>query len=439
MYGSVPVVTKRIEDYRAIVGDEKVEEILGLASFLEGARVLHVNSTAFGGGVAEILGTLVPLMRDVGLKADWQVIRGADEFFNVTKVMHNALQSMDLDWTEERQEVWMRYNKMNADLFDEDYDFVVIHDPQPAGMLSILSGRNGWRKHGKWIWRCHIDITNAQPAVWDFLRPHVEAYDAGIFTLPEYVKEDLKGIKVAVIPPAIDPLSPKNMDIPWETVETIVRRYGVSLDRPIICQVSRFDPWKDPLGVIDAYRKVKAEVPDVQLVMIASMAADDPEGWSYYERTARRAGEDSDIYLLSNLQGVGNLEVNAFQRAATVVVQKSVREGFGLVVAEGLWKGKPVVAGNVGGIPLQVIPERTGYLVDSVEECAEWILFLLQRPDIAEAVGREGREHVREHFLVTRNLRDYLTLFLDLQNGDRRPLRSPAAAREVRSLAGSRR
>ncbi|MBI4321075.1 MAG: glycosyltransferase [Chloroflexi bacterium] len=411
MFGSVPTARKTLEEYRSIIGDESVEEIRSLAQPFQGARVLHLNATAFGGGVAEILGTLVPLMKDVGLDPDWQVIRGADEFFNVTKAMHNGLHGMFIKWTPQMYDTWCRYNMMNAELFDEKYDFVVVHDPQPAGVLQFVERRDHALRAGKWLWRCHIDLTDAQPDVWDFLRPYVQQYDGAIFTLSQYVKADLRGPEIFIIPPAIDPLSPKNMDIPIDTTYDVLRRYSVDVDRPMICQVSRFDPWKDPLGVVDTYRLVKKQVPNLQLVMVASMASDDPEGWSYFEQTARRAGDDYDIHLLSNLNGVGNLEVNAFQRAAWVVLQKSVREGFGLVVSEALWKGRPVVAGNVGGIPLQIIDGETGYLVNTTEECAEKVLSLLRSPALATEMGEKGREHVRRNFLMTRYLRDYLAAF----------------------------
>jgi len=411
--GSVPTTPKSLESYRPVIGEEATEEILRLAEGLRGARVLHVNATAFGGGVAEILGTLVPLMQDVGLSADWQVIKGADEFFNVTKAMHNSLQGMYYNWTPEMREIWLNYNRLNADLFDEHYDYVVIHDPQPAAMLSFLEERAG-PKVGTWVWRCHIDLTDAQVQVWDMLRPHVERYDGAIFTLEKYVKDDLAGPEVFAVPPAIDPLSPKNHDLSPEVVDAILERYGVDPKRPMVTQISRFDPWKDPLGVIDVYRVAKREFPDLQLVMVASMATDDPEGWDWYERTVRRAGEDFDIHVLSNLNGVGNIEVNAFQRAARVVIQKSTREGFGLVVSEALWKGKPVVAGNVGGIPLQVEDGQTGFLVNTAEECAERLLYLLHNPGVAEAMGARGVEFVRKNFLTTRYLRDYLRIFREL-------------------------
>lgn len=413
MLPSVPTTPKSLESYRPVIGDPATDEILALAKQLKGARVLHVNATAFGGGVAEILSTLIPLMNDIGLNTDWQVIKGADEFFNVTKAMHNSLQGMYYDWTPAMRETWLNYNKLNADLFDESYDYVVIHDPQPAAIPTFLEERTG-KRDGKWVWRCHIDLTDAQVQVWDMLRPHVEKYDGAIFTLPDYVKDDLKHPQIFSVPPAIDPLSPKNSELPLETVNAILDRYGVDPERPMITQISRFDPWKDPLGVIDVYRAIKREFPELQLVMIASMASDDPEGWDWYERTVRRAGEDFDIHILSNLNGVGNIEVNAFQHAARVVIQKSLREGFGLVVSEALWKGRPVVAGNVGGIPLQIVNGKTGFLVNTIEECIERVLYLLQHREEAERMGAAGVEYVRDNFLTTRYLRDYLSIFCQL-------------------------
>lgn len=408
-----PVVTtpRSVEDYRAIIGDGPLDEILELARPLRGARVLHVNATAYGGGVAELLATLVPLMQDVGLAAEWQVIHGSDEFFNVTKAMHNSLQGMPLTWTAEMFDTWSAYNRGNAQRFDEDWDFVVIHDPQPAAMRSMIEADTGKAPSGKWVWRCHIDLTDALDEVWSYLRPYVEMHDASIFTMEQYVKRDLRMNEVVIVPPAIDPLSTKNAELPEHVIAEVLSRYRVDPDRPIVTQVSRFDPWKDPLGVIDAYRIVKREVPDLQLLMVASMASDDPEGWIWFESTARRAGEDRDIFLLSNLNGVGNVEVNAFQRRSQVVIQKSLREGFGLVVAEALWKGRPVVGGNVGGIPLQIVDGVTGALVNSVEECAARTLELLKEPTRANLLGEAGRERVRERFLITRYLRDYLALF----------------------------
>jgi trehalose synthase len=415
MFDKVPVTTKSLAAYRPIIGDAEIERILAFAAPYKGARVLHLNATAFGGGVAELLGTLVPLMCAAGLDAEWRTIHGADEFFAVTKAMHNALQGADLPFTGAMFDTWKRYNAENARQFDTDYDFVVVHDPQPAGILTMLERE----RRGAWIWRCHIDFTAANPAVWDFLRPYVTPYDAAVFSMPEFIKEDLHGPHIAVIPPSIDPLSPKNMALPHETIREIIRDYNVDPDRPLLVQVSRFDPWKDPLGVIAAYRIVKRAIPGVQLALLASMAADDPEGWQWYEKVARTACLDDDIEILSNLNGVGNVEVNAFQRAAAVCIQKSLREGFGLTVAEALYKGRPVVAGNVGGIRAQIEDGVSGFLVDSVEECAERCLQILRDPALGERLGSAGQAHVREHFLSTTELGHHLALFREMTTGVR--------------------
>ncbi len=283
----VPLKTKKLEDYRPIIGDDAFEALLAAAAPLKGARLLHINATAFGGGVAEILHTLVPLMRDVGIDAEWQVIRGDDEFFNVTKAFHNALQGADLELTEEMRATFNKYNQENAAALEGEYDYIVVHDPQPAA-LRYFHGQAGG-KH--WITRIHIDTSNPNPAVWEFLQPYLSLYEAGIFTMAEYVYGDLKFPHLAIIAPSIDPLSPKNTPLPEAESKAILQRYGIDLDRPLITQVSRFDPWKDPLGVIDAYRMVKVEMPEVQLALVGSMASDDPEGWVYYDRTIRHAGE----------------------------------------------------------------------------------------------------------------------------------------------------
>lgn len=410
MLQQVELGRKALDDYRPIVGDEVIVEIEELAASLKGARVVHVNATAFGGGVAEMLVTLVPLMRDVGLDAGWQVIEGEDEFFNVTKACHNGLQGMDIPLTEEMKGVWRRYNEMNAARFEGEYDFVVVHDPQPAGMLHYHGHEGG--KH--WAWRCHIDSSHPNPVYWDFFAPYISEYEAGIFTMEQYVGPGVSYDHLAIITPTIDPLSPKNAPMVEDEAREIVARFGVDVGRPLITQVSRFDPWKDPLGVIDAYRTVKERMPEVQLALVGSMASDDPEGWYYLDKTIRHAGEDFDVHILHNFHGVGGLEVGAFQTVSDVVVQKSTREGFGLVVTEPMWKGKPVVGGNVGGIPLQVIDGETGFLVDSVEACGEKMLYLLEHPEESARMGAAAREHVRRNFLTTRHLADYLRLFAEL-------------------------
>jgi trehalose synthase len=413
----VPLLEKELPDYAGAVGVDVVDRILRLAEPLEGARVLHLNATAYGGGVAELLATHVPLLRSVGLDADWQVMQGSDLFFGVTKSVHNALQGADLDWTQEMQKVYLEKVLDNALLFDGHYDFVVVHDPQPAAILSFLRDRLGSKKlkGTRWIWRCHIDLTDANPKVWEFFRPFVETYDASVWTMPEFVPASLEMGCVVQAPPCIDPLSVKNLELAMPFCQELTRQYGVDVHRPIVCQVSRFDPWKDPVGVIEAFRIVRERVPDAQLVLAGSMATDDPEGFRVWEETEEARAGDRDIYLLSNLHQVGSVQVNAFQRIANVVVQKSLREGFGLTVSEALWKGRPVVGGRAGGIKLQIRDGYDGYLVDSVEECARRTIDLLADPVGADALGAQGREHVRDNFLSTRELEDWLRLFTELR------------------------
>ncbi len=406
---TVPLGRLRLEDYAKIVGERELSEIKNLAEKLAGKSVVHVNSTSFGGGVAEILRRIIPLMRDMGLEVEWKVIQGETEFFNVTKAFHNALQGKEIELTENVRKIYLKYNELNSALLDVDYDYVVIHDPQPLAIVNYADKRGG-----KWIWRCHIDITQPRKEIWNFLEPFLTKYDAFIFSLKTYVKSPLEEEEVAIIPPSIDPLSDKNKPLSNEKISSILERYDVDRDSPILTQVARFDPWKDPLGVIAVYRKVKEKMPKVQLLLITSMATDDPEGWIYYEKVARNSGEDYNIHLLTDLLGVGDFEVNAFQSASDVALLKSLREGFGLTVAEALWKEVPVVGGNVGGIPLQIINGETGFLVNTVKETVEKTLYLLEHPEKAKEMGRRGREHVKEKFLITRHLKDYLKLFLRL-------------------------
>ena len=421
-----PVVTriKRLEEYRPIIGEEAYAGLKALAEPLRGTRVLHVNATPYGGGVAEMLQVLVPLMNDAGLDAEWRVISGSDDFFRVTKAMHNNLQGMELEWTADMERTWLEQNDLNAALFDSSYDYVIIHDPQPAGILEGVIRRGGCRPDGTWLWRCHIDTSDARPQVWDFIRPFVSLYDGVIFTRREYANGNL-GDKppIFTIRPAIDPLSSKNRESTPEMTEEVLRGLGIDRSRPFLCQISRFDPWKDPLGVIDVYREVKGEVPGLQLVMAGSMANDDPEGGEYYRRTIEHAGVDPDIHLLCNL---GDVEIGVLQQAADVLIQKSIREGFGLTVAEAMWKGRPVVAGNVGGIPLQIDHGRTGFLADNTQEYVNFVFYLLRHPEVASEIGRQAREQVRQHLLITRNLSDYLRLFAGVG--------CPARAGEMREV-----
>jgi trehalose synthase len=409
MLHSVDVGIQSIADYGPSAGVDVVDQLRTLAEPLRGARILHLNATPYGGGVAEILRSEVPLLRDLGLHADWKLITGDDAFFSVTKAMHNGLQGAQRDLSPAERAAYITTSTHNAQLLEEPYDLIVVHDPQPLAIRQFHGAGDT-----RWIWRCHIDTSEPYAPTWDFLRPYAAGYDAAVFTLGAFVPPDFPIRRVEIIPPAIDPESPKSLDLPAVLARRVLEWIGVEVDRPLITQVSRFDPWKDPMGVIAAYRLVKREVPDLQLALVGSMAADDPEGWTIYRDIQQATRDDADVHLFTNLTGVGNVEVNAFQRLSGVVIQKSLREGFGLVVSEALWKGTPVVAGRAGGIPLQLEDGVSGFLIDSVEACAEQALWLLRRPEERRAMGSAGRQRVKERFLLTRLIADELRLYASL-------------------------
>ncbi|HED03332.1 MAG TPA: glycosyltransferase [Candidatus Fraserbacteria bacterium] len=412
MLQSVDVGERSLEAYRGVAPDAILAELRRVAAELRGMRVLHLNATPYGGGVSELLRSLVPLLNDLGLVADWKVIHGNNAFFEVTKTMHNGLQGAARELSEEEQTIYLVNAEQNAAQLEEEYDFVFIHDPQPAA-LPTLHGKG----EAQWIWRCHIDTSEPNPQVWEVLRPFLAAYDAAIFTMASFVPPDLPVARVEIIPPAIDPLSPKNFPLSKRLAAQVLDWIGISLDRPLITQVARFDPWKDPLGLIAAYRLVREAVPNLQLALVGSMALDDPEGWEVYQKIKLESKGDPSIHLFTNLTGVGNIEVNAFQRLFDVVVQKSIREGFGLVVSEALWKGTPVVAGRVGGIPLQMSDGVGGILVEGVEECAQAILRLLEDPAGADELAQRGKERVWKQFLLPRLLLNQLSLMRELAAG----------------------
>lgn len=409
----VTVEKKSINDYLEFI-DQKAEiELRYLIEKLKNKRIAMINATSYGGGVAEKLHSVVPLMKDMGLNVDWWTILGHEEFYKITKSFHNRLQGQEGELLPADIDIYLKYNKMNASYMrDWKYDFIVVHDPQPAALIKYRGKKEG----EKWIWRCHIDTSTPNPEYWNFLYEYLLDFDTWIFTMKGFVNEDSEYKNIVYITPSIDPLSPKNISLEKEDAKAIINKCGVDTQRPLISQVSRFDPWKDPLGVIDAYKIVKKELPSVQLALIGSMASDDPEGWDYLYRTLRRAGEDYDIIIITNFNGISNLEVNAFQTASSIVLQKSIREGFGLTVAESLWKGTPVIGGNVGGIKLQIEDGVTGYLVNTVEECAQKALKLLRNPLLAEEMKEAAKEKARREFLVTKNIADYLRLFYNLSN-----------------------
>jgi trehalose synthase len=395
-----------LEHYRGWVNEDLMEEIRELSRGLRGLRVCHINSTASGGGVAEMLSSLVPLCSTLGLCADWRLIVGDDEFFHSTKDFHNALQGAPLALTEAGKRTYLDHNRLSAKEMQGHYDLYVVHDPQPVAIRHFAASRQS-----KWLWRCHIDSSSPNPEAWEFVRPFVEQYDAVVFTMESFQPSDLPQHFTRFIPPAIDPLSTKNLELSEELYCRVLSELGISLRKPILLQVSRFDPWKDPLGVIRAYRLVRQEVRDIQLVLVGGMAADDPQGSEVLEALRLETGRDNDIHVLTNL---GNLEVNAFQQAAYAVIQKSIKEGFGLVVSEAFWKRKPVVAGNVGGIPLQFPGGYEEFLTNNVEECARRLLTLLKQPALARTFGVDGRSKVESEFLLPRLLRDELRLFQEV-------------------------
>jgi trehalose synthase len=391
-----------LDDYEAVIGRPDLDELRFLAQSLRGKTVKMVNSTAVGGGVAEILNRLVPLMNEVEVRTKWEVITGGNDFFEVTKGFHNALHGAPYNLTQQALDIFLAYNEQNRQRMEFGEDLVVVHDPQPAGLVrSKQAGR------GRWIWRCHIDLSSPHPGVWGFLRPMVEQFDAAIFSSPAFTRQ--LDIPQYLFYPCIYPLSEKNKEPEQSCLEKIADDFGIDRSRPVITQISRFDRLKDPVGVVEAYKLVKKYV-DCQLVLAGGGASDDPEGAAVLQEVREAAGDDLDVIIL-NLPPWCALEVNALQRISTVVVQKSLKEGFGLTVTEALWKSKPVIAGAVGGIPTQVVHKLTGVLVHSVEGCAYQLRYLLTHPEFALQLGKNGREHVKENFLITTNLKRWLVLF----------------------------
>jgi len=423
--------TRSIWDYEDIVDRGLLEDLELLAEHIPG-RVLHINATYSGGGVAEILSSMIPLLKGLGIETEWKIIRGDDAFFSITKTFHNVLHGRvngvaevpvkrepisvlddlkseigELNLRKEMFETYLHWNKINSEEMDLDSDFVFIHDPQPAALIDV-------KQRGKWIWRCHIDVSNPDPLIWNFLKEPISKYDASIFSTPMFARPDL-GIREFLVPPSIDPLSDKNIELSQGDIDKVLDKYGICMDKPIITQVSRFDRLKDLPGVIDAYKLVKKRI-DCQLILAGGVASDDPEGMGVYHEVMEKADGEEDIHVLLGSPPFSDIEINAFQRASTVIMQKSLKEGFGLVVSEGLWKGKPVIGGATGGIPLQIVNDVTGYLVHSVDGAAFKIANLLKNPELARRLGEDGKEHVRHNFLITRHLKDYLLIMLSLED-----------------------
>ncbi|HEX6032681.1 MAG TPA: glycosyltransferase [Tepidiformaceae bacterium] len=410
MFRLVDTAVQPLEPYRKFVSAGAIERIESLAKGLRGVRILQLNATPYGGGVAELLSSLVPLETGLGLNVSWGNIVAEPHFFDFTKRLHNALQgAADFEVNESELGAYLLHNGHVADAIRGRYDLVVVHDPQPLPTASLAGGDST-----RWIWRVHIDMSAYNPDAWRFLRPYIEPYSRLVFTMPDFEPKDIVDGRVSLMVPAIDPLSPKNLPVPADLVNGLVRWFGVELDRPLLTQVSRFDPWKDPLGVIRVYRQLRERHPGLQLALLGQMALDDPEGWTIYDAIREEAADDRDIHVRTNFNGVGNIEVNAFQRHSDVVIQKSVREGFGLVVSETLWKGTPIVAGRTGGIPLQLENGRGGFLVEHEEEWVSRVDALLVDGEERRQQGERGRRWVQERFLITRLLEDELRLMADV-------------------------
>ncbi|MFZ0686047.1 MAG: glycosyltransferase [Terriglobales bacterium] len=396
-----PVPPPHLDDYRTIIGPASIDELRFLARDLKGKTVKMVNSTAVGGGVAEMLNRLVPLLGELEVPTHWDVITGGNDFFEVTKAFHNALHGAEYELTRAAQEIFLAYNEQNRRRMQFTEDVIVIHDPQPAALIASRKD-----SPARWVWRCHIDLSNPNLQVWKFLSPFIEQYDAAIFSSQSFARQ--LPIPQYLFYPCIDPLSEKNKELDESFIQQVCNEFGVDRSRPVVTQVSRFDRLKDPVGVVQAFKLARRYV-DCQLVLAGGGASDDPEGALVLKEVKEAAGDDSDIIIL-DLPPWCALEINALQRASTIVVQKSIKEGFGLTVTEALWKGKPTIAGAVGGIPNQIIHKLTGMLVHSVEGCAYQIRYLLTHPEFARQLGRNGREHVKENFLMTTNIRRWLML-----------------------------
>src|SRR5579859_265372 len=396
-----PSPPAHIEDYLPIIGQAEIDTLRCLAHEVKGRTIKMVNSTALGGGVAEMLNRLVPLLSELDIRTGWDVITGGQDFFEITKAFHNALHGDPYTLTKAAQEIFLKYNEENGARLQFDEDLIVIHDPQPIGLI-----RSRDKSAAKWVWRCHLDLSKPNPQVWEFLRPFVERYDAAIVSSQSFAQP--LPIPQYLFYPSIDPLSEKNKDVPDSVIRKVCDEFGIDRSRPIVTQVSRFDRLKDPVGVVQAYKLARKYV-DCQLVLAGGTASDDPEGAAVLQEVKEAAGNDADIIIL-DLPPWCALEINAIQRASTVIVQKSIKEGFGLTVTEALWKGKPTIAGAVGGIPNQIIHTLTGILVHSIEDCASQIRYLLAHPEFAHDLGVNGHEHVKENFLITTDLKHWLLL-----------------------------
>lgn len=396
-----------IKDYAPIVGQDVINELYLIAERLRGKVIQNINSTSVGGGVAEILTRMIPLLRQLGVDARWDVIKGNERFFNITKKIHNALHGVNVQISSEEIEYFLQINRQNAEEINLYGDILFIHDSQP---IALVEKRTTAGAEKKWVWRCHIDFTEPTQEIEQFLRSYIEQYDCTVFSAPAFSRDI--SIPQVLISPSIDPISDKNKELPQEIIDTVLERFGIDKSRPIVTQISRFDYLKDPLGVIEVYKMVKNYI-DCQLVLAGGGATDDPEGMKVLEEVRTASDGDPDIHVIF-LPPASDIEINALQRASSIILQKSLKEGFGLTVAEALWKAKPVIASAVGGIPLQIAHKYSGILTYSIDGTAYYLKQLLNEPKYAEKLGLNGKEHIKNNFLITRHLRDYLLLFLSL-------------------------
>jgi trehalose synthase len=395
---------RRIEDYIPIVGQGTVDELLQLARHLENKVIVNVNSTAVGGGVAEILSRMIPLLNQLGVQARWDVLKGNEKFFVITKKFHNGLHGVHVEISDEEYDWFLEVNRQNAK--DLSFgDIVLVHDPQPIALVEQRA-----KVGGKWVWRCHIDFSNPDERIWRFLEQYVNQYGSAVFSAPAFARH--LSIPQILVAPSIDPLSDKNKELPGSSIDEVFAGFGIDRSRPIVTQISRFDYLKDPLGVIRAFKMAKKHA-DLQLVLAGGGATDDPEGPAIMQQVQEEASSDRDIFVLF-LPPASDIEINALQRGSTIVLQKSLKEGFGLTVSEAMWKGKPTIASAVGGIPLQITHKYSGILTHSIEGTAYWIKQLINEPEYAKKLGANGREHIRQNFLITRHFKDYLLLFISL-------------------------
>jgi len=393
-----------IREYASIVGQATIDELYLLAERLSGKVVQNINSTAVGGGVAEILTRMIPFLKQVGVDARWDVIKGDEKFFLVTKKLHNGLHGVPVEVSDDEFEWFLEINRRNAEELSFG-DIVCVHDPQP---IALIEKRDAIGKN--WVWRCHIDFSRPDQRIWKFLEQYINRYDSAVFSAPAFARK--LAIKQVLIAPSIDPLSAKNAELTEPAIDSVFERFKIDRSRPVVTQISRFDYLKDPVGVIKAYKIAKKRV-DIQLVLAGGGATDDPEGPMVMEQVRREAEKDNDVFVLFLPPG-SDVEINALQRGSTIILQKSLREGFGLTVCEALWKAKPVIASAVGGIPLQIAHKYSGILTHSIDGTAYWIKQLVNEPEYGRRLGINGREHIKNNFLITRHIKDYLLLFISL-------------------------